>query len=367
MSFSVLKSWSIIFGGVSFEHEISIVSAISLKKVLGDKIKHFIFLDSSHSFYDIAPEKMQAKTFASGEYKSCKKLSLGLGGFYEKGFLGAQKPISDLGIALNLIHGADGEDGTLASIFDFYKIPFIGPRIEASVISFNKILTKIYVDSLDKSRVKTLPFCRYHRDDLPYILDGSKPIAFPYPFIIKPARLGSSIGITIVNKQSEVEYALDSAFELDDSVIVEPFYKGVREYNLAGFLGIKDGVRNTFIFSQIEEPIKKDLLDFNDKYLDFSRTDNAPKAQIDSSLESRLQEAFKIIYGKVFEGALIRCDFFVIDDEIYLNEINPIPGSLANYLFDNLEKALESIHLPRNKNIPITYAYVEHIRKTKGK
>ena len=367
MSFSVLKSWSIIFGGVSFEHEISIVSAISLKKVLGDKIKHFIFLDSSHSFYDIAPEKMQAKTFASGEYKSCKKLSLGLGGFYKKGFLGAQKPISDLGIALNLIHGADGEDGTLASIFDFYKIPFIGPRIEASVISFNKILTKIYVDSLDKSRVKTLPFCRYHRDDLPYILDGSKPIAFPYPFIIKPARLGSSIGITIVNKQSEVEYALDSAFELDDSVIVEPFYKGVREYNLAGFLGIKDGVKNTFIFSQVEEPIKKDLLDFNDKYLDFSRTDNAPKAQIDSSLESRLQEAFKIIYGKVFEGALIRCDFFVIDDEIYLNEINPIPGSLANYLFDNLEKALESIHLPRNKNIPITYAYVEHIRKTKGK
>lgn len=365
-------SWSVIFGGVSFEHEISIVSAISLKKVLKERIRHFIFLDSTHSFYVIPSEKMQAKTFASGEYKSCKKVFLGIGGFYEKGFLGNAKPISDLGIAINLIHGADGEDGTLAGLLDFYKIAFVGPRIEASAISYNKALTKIYVDSLDKKIIKTLPFCKYHKDELPLILEGKKSIPYPYPFIIKPARLGSSIGIAIVNKQSEIEYALDSAFELDNEVIIEPFYKGVKEYNLAGFLSEKNqdtqGAENGgFVFSQVEEPSKKDLLDFNDKYLDFSRTENAAKAQIDSALESRLQEAFKLIYGSVFAGAIIRCDFFVIDNEIYLNEINPIPGSMANYLFDSLENALDLLALPRKKHIPITYNYVEHIRKTKGK
>ena len=361
-------SWSVIFGGVSFEHEISIVSAISLKKVLNERIKYFIFLDSSHSFYIIPFQKMQAKTFANGTYKECKKVFLGLGGFYQKGFLGAQKPLSDLGIALNLIHGADGEDGTLSGLLEFYRVPFIGPRTEASVISFNKILTKLDVNSLDKTIVKTLPFCHYHKSDLESILDSNKEIGVPYPFIIKPARLGSSIGISIVNKQDELEYALDSAYELDDDIIIEPFYKGVKEYNLAGFKGESSPNNNDgFVFSQVEEPSKKDLLDFNDKYLDFSRTDNIKKADIDSSLQSRLQEAFKLIYGNMFEGALIRCDFFVINDEIYLNEINPIPGSMANYLFSSLEDALDSLPLPRHKHIPITYAYVEQIRKTKGK
>ena len=119
----------------------------------------------------------------------------------------------------------------------------------------------------------------------------------------------------------------------------------------------------------VEEPKKAELLSFDDKYLDFSRTTQAKQAQIPQELESTLQEAFARIYGDMFAGALIRCDFFVIDDEVYLNEINPIPGSLAHYLFNDFGSHIQALSqaLPQSKPIKITYNYVQKIRAAKGK
>ena len=341
----------VIFGAKSFEHEISIVSAIALKKVLKSDIV-YIFCDYKRDFYLIPTNNITSKRFSSGEYKKEKKLELKKGGFFAKGFMGEKKVEFD--VALNLVHGADGEDGKIASLLDFFEIPFIGPRVEASVLSYNKLLTKLYAKEYGVNVLE------YH------ILDKNSSINFEvkYPVIIKPTRLGSSLGISIVNNKDELEYALDVAFEFDSQVLIEPFIRGIKEYNLAG-CKVSDGYR----FSIIEEPLKEEFLDFDKKYLDFSRTKRVNEATLDEEIVKDLKETFKKLYEPFFQGSLIRCDFFVYEDKVFINEINPIPGSMANYLFDDFDSIIKELSssLPKNLQVPAQYKYINSIQAAKGK
>ncbi len=343
-------SVAIIFGSKSFEHEISIVSAIAMKDVIKSDLV-YIFIDKHRIFYKIPVNKIKSKLFSSGEYKKCEKLQLKQGGFYKQSMFGAKKV--DFKYLLNLVHGGDGEDGVLASMFEFFNIPFIGPKVEASVLSCNKNLTKYYANSCD---VKTI--------DSLYFKKGDNIEIKTYPVIIKPTHLGSSIGVSIVREQSELNYALDVAFEFDEEIIIEPFIENVKEYNLAGC-----SINGEFEFSIIEEPQKEEFLDFDKKYLDFNRTSQVSSADISDTLEFELKQTFQKIYNDTFEGSLIRCDFFVVDDVIYLNEINPIPGSMANYLFDDFDMVLDRLSdaLPKKKVININYEYVNKIQSAKGK
>lgn len=346
---------SIIFGGASYEHEISIVSAIAIKKTLGSHTQHYIFLDGEHRFWLIPHDKMTSSFFAKGLYKTqAKELFMGNGGFYHPQGLLRKPKILKIGTLYSLIHGADGEDGTLSALFEFYGIPYIAPRVQACVLSFDKSLTKLFAA---QRGVLTLQSQTLLRSDTPHL-------TIPYPVIIKPARLGSSIGVSVATQESELRYGLDSAFEYDQYVIIEPFIQNVKEYNLAG---CKAG--DQWVFSLIEEPKKKQFLNFEDKYLDFSRTNQVARADIPHELELELQENFKKIYTNAFEGALIRCDFFVIDHQVYLNEINPIPGSGAHYLFEDFLGTLQALseHLPSSKRIKPSYTYIEQIQRAKGK
>jgi D-alanine-D-alanine ligase len=342
------KTIAIIFGALSFEHEISIISAITMKNVLKSDLV-YIFIDKHREFYKIPISKMKSIFFSNNGYKKCEKLQLAQGGFFQKSMFGLKLVKFDF--ALNLVHGGDGEDGVLASMFDFFNISFIGPRLEASVLSCNKNLTKYYAKSCG---VKTIESKYFHKNDKIHISD--------YPVIIKPTKLGSSIGVSIVKKQSQLNYALDVAFEFDDTIIVEPFIDNVKEFNLAGCK-----VDGEFKFSIIEEPHKKEFLDFDQKYLDFNRTNKVTKADITDILEFELKQTFQKIYNTTFEGSLIRCDFFVINDEVFLNEINPIPGSMANYLFDDFNTILNKLSQsqPTKKMINITYDYVNKIQNAK--
>ena len=341
----------IIFGSKSFEHEISIVSAITMKKVLKNTLE-YIFIDQHRDFYHIPASKINSKLFSSGEYKKYDKLQISQGGFFKSSLFGQKK--LDIDTILNLTHGGDGEDSVLASLFEFFNIPFIGPRNTACVVSCDKYITKQYASSIN---VKTLPCEYFHKDD--------KVSVEKYPVIIKPTKLGSSIGVSIVKSADELDYALDVAFEYDDTIIIEPFINGVKEYNLAG---AKIG-NNEIQFSIIEEPQKEEFLDFEKKYMDFNRTQQVLKANISDELISQLKDNFIKVYNNTFDGSLIRCDFFVIDDEVYLNEINPIPGSMANYLFDDFNTLINQIskYLPKQKDIKIDYTYVNQIQSAKGK
>ncbi|TQR34632.1 D-alanine--D-alanine ligase [Campylobacter sp. MIT 99-7217] len=346
-------TYAILFGANSYEHEISIVSAIVLKKVLRSNML-FIFCDKDRNFYLIDNDKMNAKTFSSKAFLKEKKLFLAKGGFFEKGLFGEKKLEAD--IIINLIHGKDGEDGKIAALLEFFELSYIGPRLEASVLSYNKELTKLYAQ---KVGVKTLAYKLLKKYDKKSL---EQDLAFPC--ILKPARLGSSIGISVVKNKEELSYALDVGFEFDDEIVVEDFIKDIKEYNLAGCM-----FKDEFCFSIIEEPKKKELLDFEQKYLSFSGNSEAKEAVLDESLKEKLKDAFKKIYNPLFKGALIRCDFFVLDNEVYINEINPNPGSLANYLFDDFSLVVERLaqDLKKEKKVNIDYAFLHSINGQKGK
>ncbi len=341
---------AIVFGSKSFEHEISIVSAIAMKKVLKNELI-YIFIDQDRNFYHIPTKTIKSKLFSSSDYKKCDKLQITQCGFTKSSLFGSKQLEFDT--VLNLTHGGDGEDGVLAGMFNFFNIPFIGPRVEACSVSCNKYLTKMYANEIN---VKTLDFKHYKfGDDIK--VDN-------FPVIIKPTRLGSSIGVSIVKSHDQLEYAIDVAFEFDNEIIIEPFIQNIKEYNLAG-----TKIDGEFIFSIVEEPQKDEFLDFDKKYMDFNRTEQVLKANIDANLESKLQENFKTIYNTMFEGSLIRCDFFVVENEVYLNEINTIPGSMANYLFEDFNSIINNLanNLPQQQNIKIDYAYVNKIQSAKGK
>ncbi|SMP89231.1 D-alanine-D-alanine ligase [Epsilonproteobacteria bacterium SCGC AD-308-P11] len=341
----------ILFGGASFEHEISIVSAITLKEKLIELDLSFIFCDQDHKFYLIDSSKMKATTFSKGEHKKMPQLSLNHGSFSQKSMFSSTEI---KGTVINLIHGADGEDGTIAALLDFFSIRYIGPNVNASVFSYDKRYTKYLCKA---KNIKTLNYeilsSKVHQN-----------LTIPYPVIVKPASLGSSIGVSVVKEESELDYALDTAFEYDSNVLVEPFIEGVKEYNLAGYMA--DGKMN---FSIVEEPQKEEFLDFEKKYMDFARSEQVLKADISEELVKKLKSNFEKVYRNLFEGALIRCDFFVINGDVYLNEINPIPGSMANYLFKDFKFSIVSLSnsLPHTKRAKVSYDYIHSIASAKGK
>ena len=340
----------LIFGGNSFEHEISIVSAITLKEKIKKHNLIFIYIDQFRDIYLIEKENMKSKYFASGEYKNSQKIEFSKNGFkYIKGLLKKEYYVK-FDVAINMIHGKDGEDGKMPALLEFYGIKAITPNIEASAISYNKIFTKMYSKELGVNVID-------------YEIINEPKTSFEFPVIVKPARLGSSIGVSVVKTQEEFDYALDVAREFDDLIIVEPFIEGIEEYNLAGFLS-KDG----FVFSKIEKVEKKEFLDFEKKYMDFSREDII-LSEIDENISDEIKETFKKIYNTTFKNALIRCDFFVKEGKVYLNEINPVPGSLANYLFDDFDDILEQLakSLQNEKLININFEYINKIQMAKGK
>ena len=341
--------YAVLFGGNSYEHEISIVSAITLREKLESLI--FIFLNEKSEFFLIESKELKAEFFSSKNYlKKSKELFLKKGGFYYKGLLKEKKV--DFDVIINLVHGIDGEDGKIASLLEFYDIDFIGPRIEASVIAFNKFFTKLYAKEMGINVV-----------DYKVVSFDKREHPFDYPVIVKPLRGGSSIGVEIAKEKDEFDFILDKALEFDEEAIVEPFIAGVKEYNIAGCLA------EEFIFSFIEEPQKKDFLDFEKKYLDFSRSTpiDFSNSNISQNIENEIKRCFVKIYEPLFRGALIRCDFFVIDDKVFLNEINTTPGSLSNYLFKDFSSVLEKIskNLPKKKEVSLSYEYVKRIRSYK--
>jgi len=342
---------AILFGGASFEHEISIVSAITVKEKLSDFDLEFIFCDADHKFYLIDANKMKATTFSKQAHKKMPELTVAEGAFVQKTMFSSKEHNS---VVLNLIHGADGEDGSIAALLDFYNIRFIGPRKEACTFSYDKRYTKYLCDAIG---VKSVEYEVFYKNE-------AKNLELDFPVIVKPASLGSSIGVSIVKEESAFDYALDTAFEYDSAVLVEPFIEGVKEYNLAGYMA-----NGTMHFSIVEEPQKEEFLDFEKKYMDFSRSEQVLKAEIDEDLINKLKTNFEKVYRGLFDGSLIRCDFFVVNGEVLLNEINPIPGSMANYLFEDFKSVIQELthSLPTAKRVKASYEYIHSISQAKGK
>ena len=298
----------ILFGGKSFEHDISIITCSIIYHSLKEKHDiYLIYLDKDGMIR--FSKDMDLENFKN--YLKLRKIN-----FIYKGISFKYKKIK-LDVIINAMHGINGEDGLAHSISKIYDIPFVGSNNISSAVLMDKYFTYALLKS---NNIKTIPTKFVFKDDELLIED--------FPVIVKPARLGSSIGIKVINNKEELS-GLKDAFLFDDKVVVQPFFTDFREFNQAAYL-----YKGDIILSNVEEVFhKSEYLSFEDKYTD-SKVNRKHILAIDKKLIERISDITKKVY-KIFElSGVIRVDYMMVNGRILLNEINTTPGSFAYYLFE---------------------------------
>ena len=321
----------IIFGGNSKEHEISIITAYAVKrKLINFYDVKMIYIDFNQNVYDAS--KLSLNDFKNKKYKKLKKTILVQHGIKS----------DSLDCAVLAVHGENSEDGIISALCRFYNIPFVGCDILASSISLDKFATYQYL----KNDLPLIETKRYTRHD--FIIGN---VVDYFPCILKPTYGGSSIGINICSSKDEFFIKAKESLKECDEIIIQPFYKDILEYNMAFY---ENGN------SKLEKIDKKsEYFSFDDKY-------NESFKMIHQKLVLDDEEKFITLGRRVYEllrcKGIIRIDFFKIKDEIYINEINTIPGSLGMYLFDNFSNILmEEIELEmkRKNNVYCMNGYLQ--------
>ena len=314
------------FGGKSCEHDVSTLTGVMTANCLDGKGYNSVpvYIGRDGRWYGGKELKNLGvydgkHTFAEVTLPTCD------GYLYEmkKGKLKRREKID---CAVNCLHGLNGEDGSLAGLMRLKNIPLASPSIFASAVSMDKYFTKIALAGIN---APFLPYVKLNRENYYKNKGVAKKLAagLGMPIIIKPANLGSSIGITVVKTPSGFENAVELAFRYDDKVIVEKALTDFREINCAWY---KAGGK--YMVSPCEEPItKNDVLTFDDKYV--TPAEKQFPARLPESVAGRIRELTAYIYRKLEFDGIIRIDYLLDGETVYVNEINSVPGSLAYYLF----------------------------------
>ncbi|MFN2483738.1 MAG: D-alanine--D-alanine ligase family protein [Candidatus Limnocylindria bacterium] len=243
-------------------------------------------------------------------------------------------------VAFLAMHGPFGEDGTLQGFLELAGIPYTGARVLASAVAMDKVVFK------DLMRGHGLPVCRYlwfsrgrWTADPPAVL---REIAAELGrrSVVKPARLGSSVGMTLVHAPEELPAALDEAFRHDSKAIVEEYVAGARELE-CGVLGADDAIA----FEPGEIVSHNEFYDYEAKYVP-GLAEVVPRAEIDPRLSERLRELSLAAYRAVDCSGMARVDFLVPDGGVFISEMNTIPGFTATSMFPK-QAELAGLTLPR--------------------
>lgn len=327
----------LIFGGKSVEHDISILSGLQVYHAI-DKEKYnvTVFYINRELEWLTGNDLTDINTYIEGNFTKCNPVTLfgeNHNVFY-KGIFSRPKA-APIDVFIPIVHGEGVEDGTISGFLDTIGGVHTNASLTSSAIIQDKIYTK---ELLSKTNIKTIPFIKLKIDDDYKLICDEVESKLQYPVIVKPARLGSSIGIMCASNPEELRKAVEEGFKYDERIIIEKKLTKFKEYNLAI---VKDASK--LIPSLIEEVIPStDILSFKDKYENMDKMSESSNRIIPAILPSQIEETIKE-YGinayKFFDlSGVVRIDFLYNEDDetIYLNEINTIPGSLAFYLFDKL-------------------------------
>ncbi len=316
-----MKNVAVFFGGASVEHEISVITGVLTANSL-DKAKFNavpVYADENGRWYT-GEYLLNPDNYKAFDYKKVKRVALVAGEktlFLVKGK--RLKKYCDISVAINCMHGERGEDGSLAGVLSLCDIPLASPSILPSAVCMDKIFTKCALKGLG---VKTLPFATAKS-----ACDASlKRAKFGYPMIVKPACGGSSIGVRRAETEAELKSATALALRFGSRAIIEPCLTGFIEINCAAYYA--DG---EVVVSECERPVGKgEILSFTDKYV---KGEREFPAKIDERIAKTIKKTTRKIYEKLGFRGIIRADYFIVGEEVYLNEINAVPGSLGYYLF----------------------------------
>jgi D-alanine-D-alanine ligase len=286
---------AVIGGGRSSEHDVSLASAESVRGGLER---------GGHEPLDIRIDR-EGRWTREGE-----PLALEPAG----GLLGAD-------VAFPVLHGPFGEDGTVQGLLELLDVPYVGAGVMASAVSMDKALFK------DLMAAHGIPQVEYS-----VVRDGDKPSLRP-PAFVKPARLGSSVGISKARSESDLDGALLTAFEHDPVALVERFSDGLEVE--CSVLGHREPIA-----SHPGEIVVKtgDWYDYEAKY-----TDGGMELVIPARVPEPVREEVRRLAVRVFEivscSGMARVDFFVEGDRVLVNELNTIPGFTATSVYAKLFEA----------------------------
>lgn len=338
----------VIFGGVSVEHEVSVISALQAMKSIDTNRYEVIaiYIDKNGEWYtgemlkdietyrDLDLLKRYANPVVL--YKNDDRFIL-----QSKKFL--KREIAELDICFPIMHGTNGEDGSLQGYLETIGIPYCESDHYASVLGQDKIFMKQVWASCGVPIVKYEWFF-----DIDYQSNGDKIIEkiekLGYPVIVKPARLGSSVGIAVAHNESELREAITDAIKYDSKILVEEMVQNLKEVNIS----VLGNYRKQKLSAIEEVGGKNDLLTYEDKYIGGSKTKGASKgmasakriipARINKDLSNRVREVAIKAFKALNSSGVVRIDFLIdeANNKVYANEINSIPGSLSFYLWDKL-------------------------------
>jgi len=348
---------AMMFGGKTVEHEVSVISGIqALKAMDTDKYEVIpVYMTKDNEMYTGADVgKIESYKDIPGLLKKSQRvIMVNEGGRvqlvpYPAKMFGGQKPIA-IDIAFPVVHGTNVEDGALQGYLKTVGIPFVGPDVTSSAISMDKFITKAV---LREAGVPVLDARVYTMADYEYPEKIAEDIekTIGYPVIIKPVNLGSSVGIGVAKSRDELIDAIDDAFRYAARIMAEHAISKLREINCS-VLGDENGAEA----SECEEPMTSgEILSYDDKYVNGGGKKGGAKGaggskgagmanlsrKIPAELSPEKREEIRELAVKSFKAlgccGVSRIDFMidVDEDRLYFNEINPIPGSLAFYLWE---------------------------------
>lgn len=342
----------VFFGGKSVEHEVSVISGLQAYNAF-DKDKYepiAIYITKDNELYtgeainDISnykniPELLKKSTRV---FFMCEQGKVELIQYPAKKF--GSSVVAQIDVAFPVVHGANVEDGCLQGFLRHYNIPFAGCDVMASAVTMDKYVMKTVLKDNDIPVLDcvTLNVREYQADEAAALHKVEDRIA--YPIIVKPVNLGSSVGIKVAKDQDQLREALEYAFTFGAKVLVERAITSLREINCA-VLGDYEEAEA----SECEEPISSDeILSYEDKYVAGGKGGSegmrTAKRELPANLTPERREEIRQLAVKTFQvlncSGVSRIDFMIDKDmdKVYVNEINPIPGSLAFYLWEALGK-----------------------------
>ena len=330
-----MKNIAVIFGGKSVEHDVSIITACQIMNNI-DKEKFdvtAIYIDKNGNWWT-GKDFDKKQTFVNFSQSKHKKISLKMGEPYIYFSFGRKKKIDCF---FNCCHGTFGEDGNLQGVFNCLNVAFTGSDTLASALCMNKVMMKKLFEFYDFPIVS---YEVYKRSD---IVKCEK-CKLKFPVIVKPANLGSSVGISKVMEKNQLMSALETAFCFDGEVIVEECVSHLREINCSVMK-----VGDEIVVSNFEEPIGwENFLTFDDKYVGGGKKSGQKrklKVDLPKDIEKEIIDISKQSYEKLGLAGVVRNDFMLNDKtkQLYINEINTIPGSMAFYLWQGKQVSFRKL------------------------
>ena len=350
-----MKNIGVFFGSSSPEHDVSIVTGeliIATLKKMGYAVVP-VYLNKKRQW--IIDEKLGSlKAFAgeaenAGELKAEYLLDLSQTGgqmvFRKKGMMGKEIRID---LAFPAFHGAFGEDGMIQGIFEMIGVPYVGCDVAASAITMDKALTKAFYE---QAGIPTVKYLAIGKTD--FQADSEKILQriggeLKFPVFVKPARLGSSIGIQKVDESGEaLMMAIEAAFFYDDKVVVEEGVKDLMDVTCC-VIGTHQPIA-----SKLQESVfSSELFDFNEKYLSDggAQLGNAKSsivipARLSEEVTAAITEMSISIYKLFGLSGISRIDYLYdkAADKFYANEINTLPGTLYHHLWKESGKELAEV------------------------